>query len=53
MKSGYAVLTWLDDREGHQFVCHIDTEKQTYEELTNDEKETCSDVSQIVGTERW
>ena len=55
MKSGYESLTWLNDKDGKEYVCTIDNtdSKKTFEQLTDDEKKRCSDVNQIVGTERW
>ena len=55
MKSGYELLTWLNDKDGKEYVCAIDNTdgKKTYDQLTADEKQRCSDVNQIVGTERW
>lgn len=55
MKSGYESLRWLNDEEGREYVCTIsdDSEKNTFEELTEEEKNHCENVNQIVGTERW
>lgn len=55
MKSGYESLTWLNDKDGKEFVCSIDNFdiRRSYEQLTDEEKKHCSNVNQIVGTERW
>ena len=54
MKGGIASLTWLKDKNGKEYVCSLEnSDKKTFEELTEDEKRRCADVSQIVGTERW
>lgn len=55
MKGGIETLTWLHDKDGRQYVCSLErnSKKKTFEELTEDEKRKCADVSQIVGTERW
>lgn len=55
MKSGYESLTWLNDKDGREYVCSLDTlgGKKSFEDLTDEEKRRCSDVNQIVGTERW
>lgn len=55
MKSGYESLAWLNDKDGKEYVCTIsgNSEKKSFEDLTEDEKKQCADVNQIVGTERW
>jgi len=54
MKGGIESLTWLRDKNGKEYVCSLDnSDKKSFEELTEDEKRRCADVSQIVGTERW
>ncbi len=47
-------LVWLSDKHGKEYVCSLDDcDKKTFEELTEEEKRKCADVSKIVGTERW
>ncbi len=55
MKSGYESLTWLNDRDGKEYVCTINDHdgKTSFEQLTDEEKKHCSNVNEIVGTERW
>jgi len=55
MKSGYESLTWLNDKDGREYVCSLDhlPEDKSFEDLSDEEKRRCSDVNQIVGTERW
>jgi hypothetical protein len=54
MKSGYESLAWLNDKNGKEYVCTLEnSKKKSFEELSEQEKRTCADVSQIVGTERW
>jgi len=55
MKSGYDSLTWLNDKDGREYVCTLDNaaNKKSFDQLTEDEKKHCSNVNQIVGTERW
>ncbi|MEE4166925.1 MAG: hypothetical protein V2I35_13055 [Desulfocapsaceae bacterium] len=54
MKKGMRSLVWLTDEDGKEYVCSLDdTDKKTFEELTEEEKRKCADVNQIVGTERW
>ncbi len=55
MKSGYESLAWVNDKDGKEYVCTIKDgdNSKTFEQLTDDEKKRCTDVNQIVGTERW
>jgi len=55
MKSGYESLTWLNDKDGKEYVCTISNggAKTSFEQLTDEEKQRCSNVNEIVGTERW
>jgi hypothetical protein len=54
MKSGYESLTWLNDKNGKEYVCsYIDDNNRPFEELSEEEKRNCADVNAIVGTERW
>lgn len=47
-------MTWVNDKDGKEYVCSLDnSEKKTFEELSEEEKRRCADVNQIVGTERW
>ncbi len=55
MKSGYESLVWIHDNKGKEYVCSLDNSDNTesFEQLSDEEKTKCSDVNQIVGTERW
>ena len=56
MKGDYGSLIWVNDKEGHEFVCTVEPRhmtKKRYEDLDANERKTCEDVNQIVGTERW
>lgn len=54
MKTGYRSLSWVNDNEGHEYVCSLEIDKEKkYDELSDDEKKKCFNVNQIVGTERW
>lgn len=55
MKSGYESLAWVNDKDGKEYVCSLErpTNASSFEQLSDDEKATCSDVNQMVGTERW
>ena len=55
-KSGYESLVWIRDKDGKEYVCPLDAIKgkvKEKDELTDEERQHCTDVSQIVGTERW
>jgi hypothetical protein len=54
--SGYELLTWIRDKEGIERVCKAEKLRKDFRDgdaLTDKEKEGCTDVSQIIGTERW
>ena len=55
MKSGYEQLVWVHDRQGKEYVCNLadGSVNKSFEQLSDEEKKRCSDVNQIVGTERW
>jgi len=55
MKSGYESLVWVNDKDGKEYVCSLENLKSgtSFEQLSDEEKANCSDVNQIVGTERW
>lgn len=56
MKGDYGSMTWVNDDAGKEYVCTVDVEhanEKKYEKLTEQERQTCQDVNQIVGTERW
>jgi hypothetical protein len=52
---GYESMVWIRDKDGKEYACYLKDVKgiKTKEELTDEEKAKCMDVSQIVGTERW
>jgi len=54
MNGGYEALSWVNDKDGKEYVCSFKSgDKKSFEQLTEEEKKTCADVNQIVGTERW
>ena len=53
---GYESLVWVRDNEGKEFSCTLDHQRKgvsDFDDLTDHEKESCMNVSQIIGTERW
>ncbi len=54
--SGYENLVWVNDRDGSEFVCTLDSNHDTirgFEDLSEHERQSCTNVNEIVGTERW
>lgn len=55
-KGGYESMVWIRDKDGKVYACYIDALKgniKEKDELTEEEKANCMDVSEIIGTERW
>jgi len=53
---GYESMVWIRDKNGKEYACYLDALKGKIKEkdqLTEEEKANCLDVSEIVGTERW
>ena len=56
MKGDYSSMIWVNDESGKEYVCTVDSDHQNehdYEHLSDEERRSCVDVNQIVGTERW
>ena len=56
MKGDYGSMVWVNDNAGKEYVCTVDVKhsnEKKYEKLTKEERGTCQDVNQIIGTERW
>ena len=54
MKGGIESLTWIRDQNGKEYVCSLEnSEIDRYEDLSEEEKRRCTDVNQIIGSERW
>jgi predicted GIY-YIG superfamily endonuclease len=55
-KGGLRDLVWIRDKDGKEYACSVEALKgniKKKEELTEEEKARCTDVSSMVGTERW
>jgi hypothetical protein len=52
---GYESMVWVRDKDGKEYACYLKDVKgvKKKEDLTEEEKAKCVDVSTIVGTERW
>lgn len=56
MRGGFESMVWIRDKNGKEYVCYAEDlapNNETMEELTEEEKSVCMDVSQLLGTERW
>ena len=56
IQGGFGNLVWVRDKDGKEYACPVESIKgniKTKEELSEEEKSNCMDVSYIVGTERW
>ena len=55
-QGGFGNLVWVRDKDGKEYACSADALKgniKTKEELSEEEKANCTDVSTFIGTERW
>lgn len=55
-KGGYESMVWVRDKDGKEYACYAEALKgniKAKDELTEEEKEKCMDVSVLIGTERW
>jgi hypothetical protein len=56
MEGDYGSMAWVNDKSGKEYVCTVNREhanEKDYEKLSPQERKTCRDVNEIVGTERW
>lgn len=55
MNSDLGSLVWVNDKEGHEYVCVANSngEKRDLAGLSESERATCSDVNDFIGTDRW
>lgn len=54
--TGYESLIWIRDEKRRELVCSADAIRDDFvdgQELSDTERAACSDVSLIIGTERW
>lgn len=47
----YQKMVWIRDKDGKEYACYIDDLKgiKKKEELTDEEKEKCTDISLVLG----
>jgi hypothetical protein len=56
MKDDFGSLVWVNDKEGHEYVCVANSDfdnKKDLDSLSENERRTCSDVNDFIGTDRW
>lgn len=56
MKGDYGSMAWVNDEKGKEYVCTVDSQhvnEKKLENLSDQERNTCEDVNQFIGTERW
>ena len=54
--NGYENLIWVNDKEGNEYVCSLDTHRApvaNLDDLSEHERQSCCNVNEIIGTERW
>jgi hypothetical protein len=55
MNDDFGSLVWVNDKEGHEYVCVVNSNdgKRDLEGLSESERATCSNVNDFIGTDRW
>jgi len=55
MNDDFGSLVWVNDKEGHEYVCVVNNNDGTknLEGLSESERATCSNVNDFIGTDRW
>lgn len=56
MKGDFGTMVWVNDEDGHEYVCTVERDfdkKKSFSDLDDSERQTCMNVNEIVGTERW
>lgn len=55
MKGDFGSLVWVNDKEGHEYVCIVGGNEQVndLEGLSESERASCSNVNDFIGTDRW
>ena len=54
--NGYESLVWIKNENGREFYCEGDAVREDFvdgQPLNEKEQAACTDVSHIIGTERW
>lgn len=56
MKGDFGSLVWVNDKEGHEYVCVANSNydrKKDIDSLSDSERATCNNVNDFIGTDRW
>jgi hypothetical protein len=56
MKGDFGSLVWVNDKEGHEYVCvaaNSDEGRRDFDSLSESEQSSCSNVNDFIGTDRW
>lgn len=55
MKGDFGSLVWVNDKEGREYVCvaNGNGSARDYEDLSDNERATCSDTNDFIPTDRW
>jgi len=55
MKGDFGSLVWVNDKEGHEYVCVAEGNRSVrdLDGLNDRERSTCSNVNDFIPTDRW
>jgi hypothetical protein len=56
MNGDFSSLVWVNDKEGHEYVCIAEGNgegKRDLNALNAVEKASCIDTNNFIGTDRW
>jgi hypothetical protein len=55
MKGDFGSLIWVNDKQGHEYVCVAANSdgSRDFEQLSDSERATCSNTNDFIATDRW
>ena len=55
MNGDFTSLVWVNDKEGREYVCSINSngEHRSIESLSDSERASCVNTNDFIGTDRW
>ncbi len=56
MRGDYGSLVWVNDKDGHEYVCIADgnaDNKNDIHDLSDTERASCADTNSFIPTDRW
>ena len=56
MKTDFGSLVWVNDRDGHEYVCSISgkvDDRKDLDSLSESDRATCINSNDFIGTDRW